>query len=120
MNSDSATANLQLGSSETDISSSGKWETSFVKRPSIQSRIRRKAAGLVMLMSPTTLTLDYWVGDRRDSYTAGAELEVLIGRSISRVEALRIAQQIIESAERERIQVAVWEADQGIQWEDDE
>ena len=43
----------------------------------------------------------------------------MIGRPVSRAEALQIADQIIERAERERIQLAEGEAKRGIQWEGD-
>ena len=46
-------------------------------------------------------------------------LEDVIGRPISRVEALRIVRQILEQAERERIEMAEFEAARGIQWEDE-
>jgi hypothetical protein len=36
------------------------------------------------------------------------------------IEALRIARQIIETAERERMEVADWEAMRGLQWDDDD
>jgi hypothetical protein len=41
----------------------------------------------------------------------------VIGRPISRLEALRIAAMILEEAERERSEVAAWEASRGIHWE---
>lgn len=41
----------------------------------------------------------------------------ILGRFISRIEALRIAREILEQAERERILIAEYEAARGIQWE---
>ena len=41
----------------------------------------------------------------------------VIGRFISRAEALRIARKILEQAERERLIFAEYEAARGIQWE---
>ena len=41
----------------------------------------------------------------------------VIGRFISRAEALRIAREILEQAERERLVIAEYEAARGIQWE---
>lgn len=40
-----------------------------------------------------------------------------IGRFVSRTEALKIARQILEEAERERIAIADFEAARGIKWE---
>jgi len=42
----------------------------------------------------------------------------VLGRSITRAEALRIAREILEQAERERLIFAEYEAARGIQWED--
>ena len=46
--------------------------------------------------------------------------ESVIGRPISRAEALQIARQILVCAEQERLQFAEWEAKRGIQWEEGE
>jgi len=40
----------------------------------------------------------------------------MIGRPVTRAEALRIAREIIERAENERIQFAEGEGKRGIQW----
>lgn len=40
-----------------------------------------------------------------------------IGKPVTRAEALQIATNILERAERERREYAVWEASRGIQWE---
>ena len=42
-----------------------------------------------------------------------------IGRPISRKEAMRIARQVLEKAERERIELAEREAERGLDWEGD-
>ncbi len=75
---------------------------------------------LVTVASPATAVPDYWFLDRRrlDASTIALVLDGVIGRPISRTEALQIARQIIESAEQERIQLAEWEAKRGIQWEE--
>ena len=54
----------------------------------------------------------------RDASTVDWELETAVGRPISRAEALRIARQVLEQAERERIALVNWEATRGISWED--
>jgi hypothetical protein len=51
-----------------------------------------------------------------DEYRQQLSMKV-IGRFISRAEALRIARKILEQAERERLIFAEYEAARGIQWE---
>jgi hypothetical protein len=46
--------------------------------------------------------------------------DATIGRPISRAEALRISSQVLELAERERMEFAEWDAQPGIQWEEQE
>lgn len=72
------------------------------------------------MASSATAALDYGFWDRRSLYasTIVSFLDGVIGRPISRTEALQIARQVIESAEQERIQLAEWEAKRGIQWEE--
>jgi hypothetical protein len=43
-----------------------------------------------------------------------------IGKPISRAEALQIARQVLENAERERLEFAEWEAQRGLGWEEQE
>ena len=59
-----------------------------------------------------------WETVMRGTATVAYIAESVIGRPISRLDALRIARQIIECAEQERIQLAKWEGERGIQWED--
>ena len=126
MNSDPATIDLETESEETDMSASGRWSESFVKRPDTPWMIGRlgQIAGMVLAIaaSPATATTDYWFLERhrRDSSTVTWVLQSVIGRPISRVEALRIAESILERAERERMELAEWEAKRGIQWEEEE
>jgi hypothetical protein len=124
VNNDYATMDTQIGAAETDVSASGFWSDGYVKRPDTTRRAPRLAlvAGVVLAIatSPATAAPDFWFWERRrrDVSTVARSLEGVIGRSISRVEALRIARHILERAERERIQLAEWEAKRGIQWED--
>ena len=127
MNSDLSTIDLQIGFSETDVSASGVWSESYVKRPeTIWDKIVRfgHVAGMVLAIAatPATAIQDYWFLERRrrDASTVTWILESVIGRKISRAEALQIARQILVCAERERIQLAEWEAKRGIQWEEGE
>ena len=126
MNSDLATIDLETESQETVVSASGVWSENFVKRPGTPWMIGRlgQIAGMVLAIaaSPATATTDYWFLERqrRDSSTVTWVLQSVIGRPISRVEALRIAESILERAERERMELAEWEAKRGIQWEEEE
>ena len=125
MSNDLTTIDFQVELSETDISSSGIWSKSYVKRPETSWNLYRlgQIAGIVLVTaaSPATAAPDYWFWDRRrrDVSTISLAFDGVIGRPISRTEALRIARQIIECAEQERIQLAEWEAERGIQWEED-
>ena len=124
MSNDPATIDLQVELPEMDSSSSGVWSKSYAKRPETSWNFSRlgQIAGIVLAIaaSPATAAPDYWFWDRRRRGASSGALvfEGVIGRSISRAEALRIARQIIECAERERIQLAEWEAKRGIQWEE--
>lgn len=124
MSSGSATMDLQIAAAETDVSASGLWSESYVKRPDAIWRIPRLAliAGVVLAIatSPATAIPDFWFWERRqrDVSTVAWVLEGVIGRPVSRAEALRISRHILERAERERMQLAEWEAKRGIQWEE--
>ncbi len=125
MSNDLATIDLQVELSETDIASSDAWSKSHVKRPETRWNFYRlgQIAGIVLVTaaSPATAAPDYWFWDRRrrDVSTISLAFDGVIGRPISRTEALQIARQIIENAEQERIQLAEWEAERGIQWDED-
>jgi hypothetical protein len=74
---------------------------------------------LAIAAPPATSITDIWFFDkrRRDTCTALWSREGVIGWPISRTEAIRIAGQILERAERERVRLADLEAKRGIQWE---
>ena len=82
-----------------------------------------KIAGVALSLaaSPLTAMPDPWLLERRrrDAAVTVSIYQEVIGRSISRSEALRIARQILERAERERLAIAESEAAQGIQWGDE-
>lgn len=71
--------------------------------------------------SPLTAIADPWLIEkkRRDGVVTVSVYQEIVSRSISRSEALRLARQILEQAEGERIAVAESEAARGIQWGDD-
>lgn len=124
MNNDYTTMDLQIGTAETDVSASGFWSDNYAERPDTIRRVPRFAliaeVVLTIATSPVTAVPDFWFLERRrrDVSTLARSLEGVIGRPISRSEALQIALHILERAERERIQLAEWEAERGIQWED--
>ena len=122
MSSDLATIDLHTGSPGTDVSASGAWSEDFTKRPEtpwVMSRLAQVAGMLFAIAaSPTTAVPDYWFFERRrrGASTVTWILDDIIGRPISRLEALKVAAQILEEAERERSEIAAWEAKRGIQW----
>ena len=80
-----------------------------------------KVAGLAisLAVSPVTSIADPWLTERRlrDAVVTISIYQEVLGRFISRAEALRIAGEILEQAERERFVAAEYEAVRGIQWE---
>jgi hypothetical protein len=83
-----------------------------------------KAAGvaLSLAVSPLTAMPDPWLLERRrrDAVVTVSIYQEVIGRVISRSEALQMARQILEQAERERLAFAEFEAARGIQWGDEQ
>lgn len=81
-----------------------------------------KVAGLAMFLAVSSVTAmpDPWLIERRrrDAVVTVSVYQEVLGRFISRAEALRIARQILEQAEQERLSIAEWEAARGIQWGD--
>lgn len=73
-------------------------------------------------LSPVTAIADPWLYEkrRRDAVVTMSVYQEVIGRIVSRSEALRLARQILINAERERLAVAEFEAARGIQWEEGE
>lgn len=121
MNSDLATIDLQTELQGTDVSASGAWSKSFVTRPDAPWWRLVQVGGMLLSIaaSPATAGPDYWFFERRRDAapTVSWILEAVVGRPISRVEALKIASHILSQAERERLEFAEWEAKGGIQWE---
>ena len=120
-----ATLDRRTGLSETNISPAGYWSKSYDEKwaetisnmpwhPEIKELVLTNSA------SPVTAVPNYFFEDlRRYASTVSWGFKGVIGRPVSRAEALQIADQIIERAERERIQLAEGEAKRGIQWEGD-
>lgn len=72
----------------------------------------------VLCLAPSTAMIDPWLVERRqrDAVVTMSIYQEVIGRLITRAEALRIASQILERAEQERLAMAESEAARGIQW----
>jgi len=83
----------------------------------------RKIAGILLPLVVSTITAipDPWLIEkrRRDTVVTMSIFKEVIGHAISRSEALRIARQILEQAEYERLALAEFEATRGIQWSDE-
>ncbi|MBN1461884.1 MAG: hypothetical protein JXA57_20325 [Armatimonadetes bacterium] len=126
MSNDFATVDRCIGEAETDVSASGLWSETFVKRPKVNLRLGQLApiAGIILSFAapPATAIPDFWFWEKRkrDAAAVVSIVEGVFGRAISRAEAISIAQKIIDRAERERLRLAEWEAGRGIQWEDGE
>ena len=73
-------------------------------------------------LSPVTAIHDPWLLEkrRRDAVVTIPVYKEILGRAVSRSEALKLARQILIDAERERLAIAEFEAIRGIQWEEGE
>lgn len=101
----------------------GFWGENHERQPEKTFDLFRmaKVAGLAvsLAVSPVTAITDPWLAERRrrDAVVTVSIYQEVLGRFISRPEALRIACQILEQAEQERLVFAEYEAARGIQWE---
>ena len=120
-----STADLQEEMMEPDVATTDSWVESHARPRENAWSIPRLAqiAGLVFSLtaSPATAVVDTWFIERkrRDAATTVWILHEGVGRPVTRTEALRIARQILERAERERFDITEFEAVRGIQWEDE-
>lgn len=103
--------------------STGFWGESHAQEPAKFFDIPHivKVVGLAfsLAVSPVTAITDPWLVERRrrDAVVTMSIYQEILGRFISRAEALWIAGEILEQAERERLVIAEYEAARGIQWE---
>lgn len=103
--------------------STGLWRESHAKQPAkfLDMPHIAKVVGLAfsLTVSPVTAITDPWLVERRrrDDVVTMSIYQKVLGRFVSRAEALRIAREILEQAERERLVIAEYEAARGIQWE---
>jgi hypothetical protein len=113
----------------------GNWPTLHIQEPSLWSESQERqpdkphaflhltrVAGFSFFMafSPVTAIVDPWLYDkrRRDSVLTVPVYQEVIGHSISRSGALRIASRILQRAEEERLAIAEFEAGRGLYWGD--
>lgn len=102
---------------------SGPWSTMTgpdsraVQKPP-RGYLRPFGIGLIIALSPITAVADPWVSEprRQTQPTAFVLIHSIGRRRITRAEALRLAQEILERAERERLRSADWEAARGAAW----
>jgi len=80
-----------------------------------------KAPGFFLSLACSSFTAvpDPWLDEKRkrEAAVTVAVYREKLGRTITHHEALRIAREILESAERERLEAARFEASRGIQWD---
>lgn len=120
MNSRSYDLDLFDDWSTPRIRESGFWnesrEMESKEHANFSHVIKAAGLGLLMAFSPITAIADPWLSDRRrrDSVVTVAVYQEVIGRYVSRSEALRIATEILAKAEAERFAIAEFEASRGI------
>lgn len=118
------TVDLLDRGSASQAPATGDWREGYEQQPEKGSELFRiaKAAGFAVSLAVSSVTAipDPWLLERkrRDAVVSVSIYQEVIGRFISRVEALRIARQILEKAERERFAIAEFDATRGIQWND--
>jgi hypothetical protein len=86
------------------------------------NRLAAATVAIVFAVSPMTVLPDPWLYEKRQrtAVITSSIYEDIIGKLISRTEALRIVRKILEKAEEERIAIYAWEASREIQWSDSE
>lgn len=105
---------------------SGSWEESeellSAKTLSLARFAKNLGIATILALSPVTAIHDPWLIEkrRRDAVVTMSVYQEIIGRFVSRSEALKLAHEIILNAEQERLAVAEFEAIRGIQWEEGE
>ena len=101
------------------------WYAGVERHPERAFNLSRMArvAGLAFSLAISSLTAipDPWLLERkrRDATVTVSVYQQVVGRSVTRSEALRIARRILEQAEQERLAIAEFEAARGIQWGDE-
>jgi hypothetical protein len=121
---DNSTIELQTNFEEPEVNASGKWDGGF-KRSILWSNLPAfYLAGLLLLpfsVSETTSVLSSRVVEQIQSEATRSvfSFQRRIGRQVSRSDALRIVKNILVQAEQERLEVAEFEAERGLQWDEE-
>jgi len=120
------TVNLEDAPPESRTTETGPWSESYIRRTAtnLWGIIRIGKIGRILLplaLSTITAIPDTWLIEkrRRDTIVTISIFQEVIGHAISRSEAIRIARQILEQAEYERLALAEFEATRGMQWNDE-
>lgn len=123
MNSDVETVDLHTDREFVDESTSASLSMTVESRYEPMSTARRigpaAAAVLAALAAnPSALDARLLVVDDGSNSLSNTTIQTkpTIGRRISRAEALQISRSILDRAERERLALADFEAERGIQW----
>lgn len=126
MKSSLETVELCTPTIDAEVSASDAWSATkeTTSEPFFLPRFAGTAAAALFALGGTTATAleeDLWLAENSPSATtttAANKLQEMVGRPVSRAEALRTARAILERAEQERLALAENEARVGIQWED--
>lgn len=114
------TVDLQISTDSPNSSLTNFTNEDFSKLSHVFPRFSQ-IAGLVvtLLTAPATAVPDIWFWERRRANTISTVwlMQEIIGRPVSRKEALAIACEILARAERKRIENAELEAARGLQWD---
>lgn len=115
------TVDLRADEPTAQTFATGPWQENNGSRRTPSRMFRVAGFVLSLAISPLTAITDPWLVERRrrDAVVSAAIYQETIRRFVSRSEALRMARQILEQAERKRLALAESEAARGIQWGDD-
>lgn len=124
MSNNLETVDVHFVPAKAEVSASGAWSTTLETKfePWTSPAIIGPAAAALLALagSATAFEENLWLEEQsHSSATAANELELIVGRAVSRAEALQITRRILERAEHERLVLAESEARRGIEWEDE-
>jgi hypothetical protein len=123
MNFKTNTISSQDDQIESQFYTTVSWNEHSVKRvEKIKRGPKSRILGLALYLATSVVTAipDPWIIEKRkqNSTTTISIFQPFKGRMITFAEAIIIGQQILEEAERKRLEYAQIEAARGIQWED--
>lgn len=123
MSSQIETVDLYTDEAAEGSATSASWSTTLESRyePAVTPRLVGSAAAALLVLAGTSTALDgrLMVSDPGGGDVSSTSIQrgLVVGRRISRAEALQISRSILERAERERLALAELEAQRGIQWD---